>query len=113
MNIRKGDIVQVIAGDSRYHGKHGKVLSIDKAKSRVLVEGVNIRKKHMKPNAKNQQGGIIEKEAPVHLSNVMPWCEAAGKPSPIVRKTLKDGSRVRVYKINGETVKEKERERRS
>ncbi len=113
MNIRKGDIVQMIAGDSRYHGKHGKVLSVDKAKGRVLVEGVNVRKKHMKPSAKNQQGGIIEKEAPVHLSNVMPWCESAGKPSPIVRKQLEDGSRVRVYKINGETVKEKAREHRS
>ena len=57
--------------------------------------------------------GRVEKEAPIHISNVMPWCESAGKPSPIVRKQLKDGSRVRAYKINGEIVKEKERERRS
>ena len=113
MNICKGDIVQVIAGDSRYHGKHGKVLSIDKRKGRVLVEGVNIRKKHMRATSKNQQGGIVEKEAPIHISKVMPWCESAGKPSPIVRKQMKDGSRVRVYKINGETVKEKARERAS
>jgi large subunit ribosomal protein L24 len=113
MNIRKGDIVQVIAGDSRYHGKRGKVLSVDQDRGRVLVEGVNIVKKHMRASSQNQQGGIVEKEAPVHISNVMPWCESAGRPSPIVRKLLKDGSRVRVFKINGETVKEKERERRS
>ena len=113
MNIQKGDIVQVIAGDSRYHGKRGKVLSVDKERGRVMVEGVNIVKKHMRASQQNQQGGIVEKEAPVHISNVMPWCESAGKPSPIVRKQLKDGSRVRVYKINGETVKEKERERKS
>jgi large subunit ribosomal protein L24 len=113
MNIRKGDIVQVIAGDSRYHGKRGKVLSVDKARGRVLVEGVHIIKKHMRAQSQNQQGGIVEKEAPIHISNVMPWCESAGKPSPIVRKTLKDGSRVRVYKINGETLKEREQERRS
>lgn len=113
MNIRKGDTVQVIAGDARYHGKHGKVLSIDRANGRVTVEGINIIKKHMRPTAKNQQGGIIEKEGSIHISKVMPWCESAGKPSPIVRRTLKDGKRVRVYKINGETVKENERERRS
>lgn len=113
MNILKGDIVQVIAGDSRYHGKRGKVLSVDKERGRVLVEGVNIVKKHMRASQQNQSGGIVEKEAPVHISNVMPWCESAGRPSPIVRKQLKDGSRVRVYKVNGETVKEKERERKS
>jgi len=108
MNIRKGDVVQVIAGESRYHGKHGKVLSVDRQKSRVTVEGVNMVKKHMRPSANNQQGGIVEREAPIHVSNVMPWCESAGKPSPVVRKTLKDGKRVRVYKINGETLKEKD-----
>lgn len=108
MNIRKGDVVQVIAGDSRYHGKRGKVLAVDRDKNRVTVEGVNLVKKHMRPSSRNQQGGIVEREAPIHVSNVMPWCETAGKPSPIVRKRLKDGKRVRVYKINGETLKEKD-----
>lgn len=108
MNIRKGDVVQVIAGDSRFHGKRGKVLSVDRVKNRVMVEGVNMVKKHLRPSASNQQGGIVEREAPIHVSNVMPWCDTAGKPSPIVRKRLKDGKRVRVYKINGETLKEKD-----
>jgi large subunit ribosomal protein L24 len=108
MNIRKGDVVQIIAGDARYHGKRGKVLSVDRARDRVTVEGVNLVKKHMRPSQRNQQGGIVEREAPIHVSNVMPWCDSAGKPSAIVRKRLKDGRRVRVYKINGETLKEKD-----
>jgi large subunit ribosomal protein L24 len=105
MNINKGDIVQVIAGDVRDHGKRGKVLAVYRDKGRVLVEGINRVKRHTRPSASNQQGGIIEKEAPIDVSNVMPWCESAGRPSPIVRKTLDDGRRVRVYKVNGETVK--------
>ena len=108
MNIRKGDVVQVIAGDSRFHGKKGKVLSVDRKKERVTIEGVNLVKKHMRPSSRNQQGGIVEREAPIHVSNVMPWCDTAGKPSPVVRKRLKDGMRVRVYKVNGETLKEKD-----
>jgi large subunit ribosomal protein L24 len=108
MNIRKGDMVQVIAGDSRDHGKRGKVLSVDRKRERVTVEGINLMKKHMRPSSRNQQGGIIEREAPIHISNVMPWCDTVGKPSRIVRKRLKDGTRVRVYKVNGETLKEKD-----
>lgn len=107
-NIRKGDVVQVITGDAQDHGKRGKVLSIDRKNGRVLVEGVNLVKKHTKPSSTNQQGGIVEKEAPIHVSNVMPWCESAGRPSPIVRKTLDDGRRVRAFKINGETLKDKD-----
>ena len=108
MNIRKGDVVQVIAGDSRFHGKRGKVLAVDRKRERVTVEGVNMVKKHMRPTSRNQQGGIVEREAPIHVSNVMPWCDTVNKPSPIVRKRLQDGTRVRVYKINGETLKEKD-----
>ena len=108
MNIRKGDVVQVIAGNSRFHGKRGKVLFVDRKKERVTIEGVNLVKKHMRPSSRNQQGGIVEREAPIHISNVMPWCDTESKPSPIVRKRLKDGTRVRVYKINGETLKEKD-----
>jgi large subunit ribosomal protein L24 len=108
MNIRKGDVVQVIAGDSRYHGKRGKVLTVDRKRERVTVEGVNMVKKHLRPSSSNQQGGIVEREAPIHASNVMPWCDSAGKPSPIVRKRLENGKRVRVYKVNGETLKEKD-----
>ena len=107
MNIRKGDMVQVIAGDTRDHGRRGKVLKVDRLRERVLVEGINLIKRHTKPSSTNQQGWIVEKESAIHMSNVMPWCETAGKPSRIIRKTLEDGTRVRVFKINGETLKDK------
>ena len=107
MNLRKGDVVQVISGDTRDHGKRGKVLSVDRKRDRVLVEGVNLIKRHTKPSSSNQQGGIVEKEAAIHISNIMPWCESEGRPSPIVMKTLEGGTRVRAYKINGETLKDK------
>ena len=106
MHIRKGDTVVVISGSTKHHGKRGRVLSVNRKSERVLIEGVNIVKRHTKPSSRNQQGGIIEKEAPVHISNVMPWCESAGRASKIVIKTLEDGSRVRVFRINGETVKD-------
>lgn len=108
MNIRKGDTVLVIAGNSKYHGKRGRVLAMYPKKQRILVEGVNIIKRHTKAQKNNQQGGIVDKEAPIHITNVMPWCESASKPSKITMKRLEDGSRVRIYKINGETVKNKE-----
>ena len=107
MNLRKGDMVLVIAGDTRDHGRRGKILSVDRVRDRVMVEGVNLIKRHTKPSSSNQQGGIVEKEAPIHVSNIMPWCESAGKPSRIVMKTLDDGTRVRAYKINSETLKDK------
>lgn len=106
MYIRKGDIVQVITGDTRDHGRTGKILAVYPKTERVLIEGINLIKRHTKPTSANQQGGIVEKEAPVHATNVMPWCETAERPSRIVMKKLDDGTRVRVYKINGETVKE-------
>ncbi|HIJ66618.1 MAG TPA: 50S ribosomal protein L24 [Candidatus Hydrogenedentes bacterium] len=104
MNIKKNDTVVVITG--KYKGRRGRVLRVYPQQERVLVEGVNIIKRHTRPSARNQQGGIVEREAPIHLSNVMPWCEAAGRPSKIVRKRLADGTRVRVYKINQETLNE-------
>ena len=107
MNLRKGDMVLVVAGDTRDHGRRGKILSVDRVRHRVMVEGMNLVKRHTKPSSSNQQGGIVEKEAPIHVSNIMPWCESAGKPSRIVMKTLDDGTRVRAYKINGETLKDK------
>lgn len=105
MHIRKGDSVQVIAGDARYHGKVGRVLAVYAKTERVLVEGVNIVRHHQK-TVSQQQGGIIEREAPIHVSNVMPWCESANRPSKVVLKRLEDGKRVRVFKINGETLKD-------
>ena len=75
MNLRKGDMVQVIAGDTRDHGKRGKILSVDWKTNRVLVEGVNLIKRHTKPSSTNQAGGNVEKEAPVHVRIVIPWCD--------------------------------------
>lgn len=104
--IRKGDQVVVITGKTKDYGKRGRVLSVFPKKGRVLVEGVNLVRRHTKPSARNQQGGIVEKEAPIHISNVLPWCDSVSKPSKIIMKRLADGSRVRVYKENGETVKD-------
>lgn len=102
MNIRKGDTVVIITG--KYKGRRGRVLRVHRKDERVVVEGVNLVKRHTKPSQRNQQGGIVEREAPIHVSNVMAWCEAAQRPSPIVMKRLEDGSRARVYKVNGETL---------
>jgi len=102
MRIRKGDTVIVITG--KYKGRRGRVLRAFPGENRVLVEGVNMMKRHTRPSQRNQQGGIVEREAPIHVSNVMAWCDAAGRPSKIVMKRLEDGTRVRVYKVNGETL---------
>ena len=101
-NIRKGDTVVVVTGKEK--GQRGRVLRVMPKKSRILVEGVNIRRKHQRATNRNSQGGIVEREMPIHLSNVMPWCETAGKPSRIIMKKLEDGTRVRMFKINEETL---------
>ena len=104
MHIRKNDTVVVITG--KYKGRRGRVLQVNHKENRVLVEGVGIIKRHTKPNNRNAQGGIVEREAMIQISNVMPWCDAAGAPSKIIMKRLEDGSRVRVFKVNGETLNE-------
>lgn len=100
LHIKKGDTVVVISGESK--GKKGVVLSIDRVKNRAIVEGVNLVKKHTKPNAKSPQGGIIEMEAPLHISNLM--VEANGKASRIGRK-VENGKIVRYAKKTGEEIK--------
>jgi large subunit ribosomal protein L24 len=102
MHIRRGDTVVVITG--KYKGRRGRVLRVLPREDRLVVEGVQMMKRHTKPSNRNQQGGIVEREAPIHISNVMPWCESAGRPSKILMKRLEDGTRVRVYKINDETL---------
>jgi large subunit ribosomal protein L24 len=102
MNVRKGDTVLVISGP--YKGRRGKVLRALPKEERIVVEGVNMIKRHMKPSSRNQSGGIVEREAPIHVSKVMPWSETSRKPSPVIRKRLEDGTRVRVYKKTGETL---------
>ena len=97
MKIKKGDTVKVIAGKD--NGKEGKVISVDRKNNRVLVEGVNIITKHMKPSAANQNGGIVQKEAPIHISNVM--YVHKGKPTRIGFKMEKD-KKVRFAKSTGD-----------
>lgn len=86
LHVKKGDLVKVIAGDSR--GQEGKVLSIDKVKSRAFVEGINLVSKHTKPNAKSPQGGIVKQEASVHVSNLklIEAGSAAAKPKASASK---------------------------
>ncbi len=99
MKIKKGDTVKVIAGKD--NGKEGKVISVDRKNNRVLVEGVNIITKHMKPSAANQNGGIVQKEAPIHISNVM--YVHKGKPTRIGFKMEKD-KKVRFAKSTGDVI---------
>ncbi|MEO6904539.1 MAG: 50S ribosomal protein L24 [Bacteroidia bacterium] len=102
LHIKKGDSVKVIAGDSK--GQEGKVLSIDRVKSRVFVEGINIISKHTKPNAKSPQGGILKQEASVHISNLMFIETATGKPTRIGRKLDNNKKLVRFSKKSGEVI---------
>lgn len=103
LHIKKGDSVKVIAGDSK--GQEGKVLSIDKAKNRAFVEGVNLVSKHTKPNAKSPQGGIVKQEASVHVSNLMLIEPGTGKVTRIGRKLDDNKKIVRYSKKTGEVIK--------
>lgn len=103
LKIRKGDLVQVIAGDSK--GKQGQVLEVMLATNRVIVEGANMVSKHTKPNAASPNGGIVKKEAPLHISNVMLVDAKTGKPSRIGRKKNAEGKLIRVAKKSGEEIK--------
>jgi large subunit ribosomal protein L24 len=102
LHIKKGDSVKVIAGDSK--GQEGKVLSIDRVKSRAFVEGINIISKHTKPNAKSPQGGILKQEASVHISNLMLIETATGKPTRVGRKLDDNKKLVRFSKKSGEVI---------
>ena len=93
-HVKKGDTVEVISGSEK--GKRGKILRILKDQNRVIVEKINMMKRHTKPTQTNQQGGIIEREGKIHISNVMPVDPTTGKPSRVRRKRLEDGTRVRV-----------------
>ncbi|GLB61373.1 50S ribosomal protein L24 [Cytobacillus sp. NCCP-133] len=101
MHVKKGDKVMVISGKDK--GKTGVILAAFPKQSRVLVEGVNIVKKHSKPSQMNPQGGIISQEAPVHVSNVMPVDPKSGEPTRLGYKTV-DGKKVRVAKKSGEVL---------
>ena len=102
MDIRKGDEVLVIRGDDR--GKRGKVhRSVPKGK-RLVVEGVNMEKRHMKPRGNIRQAGIIEREAPIAVSNVMLICAKCNQPTRVGSRVLSDGSNVRLCKKCGEVI---------
>jgi len=101
--IKKGDDVIVITGKDK--GKRGNVTSVLVAEDRVIVENINVAKKHQKPNpAVGAPGGIIEKEMPLDISNVAIFNPASGKADRVGVKTLEDGRKVRFYKSNGETI---------
>ncbi len=102
VHVRRGDTVAVITG--REQGKRGKVLRVLPEKGRVLVEHVNMVKKHQRPTQKLRQGGIIEREAALALSNVLLVCSRCDKPSRTGIKVLTDGRKVRVCKRCGEPV---------
>ena len=100
MKIKKGDTVQVITGNDE--GKIGRVIKVFLNRDRVVIEGVNIVKKHARPTQENPQGGIIEKEATIHISNIM--MVIGGKPTRVGYKTLEDGRKVKFAKTTGEVI---------
>ena len=102
IHVRRGDTVGVIAGRER--GKRGKVLHVLTDKGRVVVEHVNMVKKHQRPTQKLRQGGIIEREGSIHLSNVMLIDPHSDKPTRVGMKALSDGKKVRVARRSGEML---------
>ena len=100
MKIKKGDTVEVISGKD--NGKQGRVLVVDRDRERLVIEGVNMIKRHTRPNPqKNVKGGIVEREAPIHASNVMVVSPDSGQRSRIGIRILDDGRKVRVAKVDG------------
>jgi len=100
--IKKNDKVMVIAGKEK--GKIGTVLKVDSEKGRLIVEKVNVVKRHAKPNPRTGQGGIIEKEASLHISNVMVVCNKCAEATRIGKRVLEDGTKVRTCRKCGEAV---------
>ncbi len=100
--IRKGDRVQVLAG--RDKGKRGEVITVMPSEGRALVRGVNMVKRHQKPRGLNQPGGIIEKEAPIHLSNLALIDPKSDRPTRVGFRVLEDGRKVRYAKSSGEVL---------
>lgn len=103
LHIKKGDTVFVLAGNAK--GKTGRVLEILSKENKAIVEGLNLVSKHTKPNAKSPQGGIIKKEAAIHISNLNVVDSKTGKPTRIGRKLNAEGELVRFSKKSGEEIK--------
>lgn len=107
MKIRKGDTVQVIAGDDK--GKVGRVLAVDAERQRVTIEKINFVKRHTKARRQGVQSGIVEREAPVHVSNVMLFDAKSGRGSRVGVRVMPDGTRERVARVSGETIPKPDR----
>ena len=103
-NIKKGDSVVVITGDDKDPKKARVVLEVLTDKNKILVEGVNIITKHTKPSAQNTKGGIVKKEAPIHISNVLLWDAKTGAATKI-KRSRENGKLVRISKKSGEVIK--------
>jgi large subunit ribosomal protein L24 len=103
LHIKKGDTVYVLSGESK--GQQGRVLEVLVKDERAIVEGVNLMSKHQKPNAEHPQGGIIKKEAGVHISNLMLVDPKTGKPTRIGRRKNSENKLVRYSKKSGEEIK--------
>ena len=103
LHIKKGDTVAVVTGESK--GQQGRVLEVIRSKERAIVEGVNMVSKHSKPSSENPNGGIVKKEAPVHISNLMLVDPSTGEPTRIGRKLNDDNKLVRYSKKSGEEIK--------
>ena len=102
LHVRKGDMVEVLGG--KYRGKRGKVLQVLRERGRAIVEGVNVVKRHVKPNRKVPQGGIVEKEAPLPAARLMVVCAKCGEASRLGHRYLGDGTKVRYCKHCGEQL---------
>jgi large subunit ribosomal protein L24 len=102
LKVRKDDEVVILAGKDK--GKRGRVLKVLREESRVVVEKVNMIKRHVRPDRMGKAGGIVEKESPIHVSNVAIFNAATGNADRIGYKVLEDGQKVRVFKSNGEVV---------
>jgi large subunit ribosomal protein L24 len=103
MYVIKNDMVKILSG--KYSGKTGKVLKVFPDQSRLIVEGINIIKKHTKPSQSNQQGGIVEKESTIHVSNVMVIDPKTNEATRVGYKYLEDGKKVRISKKSGEMLR--------
>lgn len=103
--LKQNDQVEVIAGKDK--GRVGKILRVHRDTNKAVVEKINMIKRHTKPSAMNQQGGIIDKEAPVHVSNLMLVCPKCSKTVRIGRRILEDGTKVRICKKCNETIEPK------
>ena len=103
LHIKKGDTVYVNTGE--YKGQQGRVLDVIKAKDKAIVEGINMGSKHTKPNAQYPQGGIIKKEAPIHMSNLMAIDPSSGEPTRVGRRLNDKNKLVRYSKKSGEELK--------